>query len=103
MPELGCMAGALPLCPWKEGQRGHRCSYNNNSIGNSGTPESGEMTEALPPALLKDGQQGRRCLFITESQVILLFIKMDLKKIYFSYSRTHINSEQFSIISAIIF
>jgi len=38
------------------------------------------MTAVLPPAVLKAGQQGRRCLFITESQVILWFIKIDLKQ-----------------------
>jgi len=68
----------------------------------AGTPERGFMTGALPTTFWKKGQRGHRCPYITVSQVISWFIKMDLKQIYCSYSRTQ-NSERLSIIYVIIF
>jgi len=41
------------------------------------------------PCPMKGGYRGRRCLFITEQSVMLWFIKIDLKQIYCSYSRTN--------------
>jgi len=54
------------------------------------------------PALFEGEQRGRRCLFITVSQVISWFIKIDLNQICCSYSRTH-KIHIFLIISVVIF
>jgi len=47
--------------------------------------ESGEMEGVFLAYSFKRGV----CFFITESLVILWFIKIDLKQICCSYSRTH--------------
>jgi len=54
------------------------------------------------PYILKRRATGHTCPYITVSKVISWFIKIDLKRIYCSYSGTQ-NSEWFSLISVIIF
>jgi len=58
-----------------------------NDHGRAGTSE-GHWGGIASLPYQKGGKGGRRCLFITGSQVISCFIKIDLKQIYCSYSRT---------------
>jgi len=53
-----------------------------------GRRRTGAWQRHLPSAFLKGRQWWRRSLFITVSLVTSWFIKIDLKQIYCSYSRT---------------
>jgi len=80
----GVHDGGTGPCSLKGGN-GATASWVGN-FGDAGERWNDRIISLLP---LKGGKRGRRCLFITESLVILWYIKIDLKQIHCSSSRTH--------------